>query len=114
VGNLIELTTFRRNETTMEVTMLNSKDEDIEDDEGGLVTAMCQVGGQVECKKTITMTIMALNLTPSAQTVKNPPNVMTLPCSTKMFLSPFRRTPLCRVCSVLLPRGTSCLFIINR
>ncbi len=41
----------------------------------------------------------------SAQTVKNPPNVMTLPCSTKMFLRPFRRTPLCRVCSVLLRGG---------
>ncbi len=48
--------------------MLNSKDEDIEDDEGGLVTAMCQVGGQVECKKTITMTNRTLlEVSPSPQ-----------------------------------------------
>ncbi len=48
----IELTTFRtfrRHETTIEVMMLkNSK-------EGGIVTDLCQVGGHVECKRTIAM-----------------------------------------------------------
>ena len=53
--------------------------------EGGIVTVMCQDGGHVECKKTITMSngdptlnlkIRDLNLTPSF--VKNPPNFMTL------------------------------------
>ncbi len=65
--------------------------------EGGILTAMCQVGGHVECKKTITMPngdtqgvlqhfgrchpdlnlkIRTLNLAPSA--AKNPPNFMTL------------------------------------
>ena len=76
--------------TTEAVKRMHSK-------EGGILTAMCQVGGHVECKKTITMPnggtqgvlqhfgrchpalnlkIRALNLTPSA--AKNPPNFMTL------------------------------------
>ena len=37
---------------------------------------MCQVGGHVDCKKTITMTNGGGYLTPSA--VKNPPNFMVL------------------------------------
>jgi len=76
--------------TTEAVKRMHSK-------EGGILTAMCQVGGHVECKKTITMPnggtqdvlqhfgrchpalnlkIRALNLTPSA--AKNPTNFMTL------------------------------------
>ncbi len=76
--------------TTEAVKRMHSK-------EGGILTAMCQVGGHVECKKTITMPnggtqgvlqhfgrchpalnlkIRALNLTPSV--AKNPPNFMTL------------------------------------
>jgi hypothetical protein len=76
--------------TREEVKRIHSK-------EGGILTAMFQVGGHVECKKTITMPngdtqgvlqhfwrchpalnlkIRALNLTPSSP--KNPPNFMTL------------------------------------
>ena len=77
--------------TTEAVKRMHSK-------EGGILTAMCQVGGHVECKKTITMPnggtqgvlqhfgrchpalnlkIRALNLTPSA--AKNPPNFKQAP-----------------------------------
>jgi hypothetical protein len=91
----IELTTFRtfrRHETTIEVMMLkNSK-------EGGIVTDLCQVGGHVECKKTIAMpnggtqgviqhflrfhpamnlNIRTLNLTPSKTSFADPCSSLT-------------------------------------
>jgi hypothetical protein len=91
--------------------------------EGGILTAMCQVGGHVECKKTITipnggtqgvfqhflrcyptlnLQIRTLNLTPSD--AKNPPNFMTLLTQDVPDAVP-RQNPIMQCLDRVLTRG---------